>query len=286
MIGITLSFNLSAQISIGAATPHASAVLDINVNSLPNNAKKGLLLPRVDLTDALDVVTIPAPATGLLVYNRTDAGTEPDDVVSNNIYVWQADTWKKFSNIPEVKELKVPIDFAIASATKQIFTSPEITAINSPTTVEVVPVKWNLATDVIILNPDDIYLENTTQVRVLTSSLYQISGTFSFNPDTSGSATNTVLTLQKSTNNGATWTNVIGAALPFETGIAQHVQSIVFPDSVKRFEANDLLRFVVSRPKNPHISGPAPANYGTNSGVQSRLDTDLNKSVRFTRLTE
>lgn len=288
LLFIVASFlsSVQAQVAIGVNTAHPSAALDVNVNSLPNNAKKGLLFPRVDLQNATDVTTIPSPANGLLVYNRTDGGTSPNEILANNLYSWRINTWKKFTNIPEVKELKLPTDFVLASVTKQIFTSTEITLLNSPAVVNTVPIVWNTATDVLIANPDDIVLETTSTIRVLTTSLYQISGTFSFKPDTSGNATNCVITLQSSTNNGTSWTNVLGSALPFEIGSAQHVQTIVLPGALKEFQQNELLRFVVSRPKNPYASGASPANYGTNSGIQSRLDTDLNKSVRIRKITE
>jgi hypothetical protein len=56
------SIHLFAQTGIGTTTPHASAKLEVNSNN------KGFLPPRVALTGVYDVSTIPAPATGLLVY--------------------------------------------------------------------------------------------------------------------------------------------------------------------------------------------------------------------------
>ena len=56
-------------INTTGATPDASAALDIDYTD------KGLLIPRVALTSTTDVVTIPAPATSLLVYNTNAAMT-------------------------------------------------------------------------------------------------------------------------------------------------------------------------------------------------------------------
>jgi hypothetical protein len=56
-------------INTTGATPDASAALDIDYSD------KGLLIPRVSLTSNNDVVTIPAPATSLLVYNTNAAMT-------------------------------------------------------------------------------------------------------------------------------------------------------------------------------------------------------------------
>jgi collagen triple helix repeat protein len=70
LVLITLSTFVFAQnvgINTTGAVPDASAALDIDY---PN---KGLLVPRVALLDTTDVVTIPAPATSLLVYNTNAA---------------------------------------------------------------------------------------------------------------------------------------------------------------------------------------------------------------------
>ncbi|ANF52701.1 hypothetical protein A0O34_20250 [Chryseobacterium glaciei] len=78
--------SINAQVGIGTSTPNPSSILDINVNSLPTNAKKGLLLPQVALTSVNDLTTIPNPANGLLVYNTVNAGLVPTNVVKDNVY--------------------------------------------------------------------------------------------------------------------------------------------------------------------------------------------------------
>ena len=55
------------SVGIGTTTPDASAILDIK------STNKGLLVPQVSLTSSTDVTTVPTPATGLLVYNTSDA---------------------------------------------------------------------------------------------------------------------------------------------------------------------------------------------------------------------
>ncbi|MBI2281539.1 MAG: hypothetical protein HYU68_12755 [Bacteroidetes bacterium] len=64
-------FALSQNVGINStgALPDNSAGLDIDYTN------KGLLVPRVSLTSTTDVVTIPAPATSLLVYNTNAAMT-------------------------------------------------------------------------------------------------------------------------------------------------------------------------------------------------------------------
>lgn len=276
---------LSGQIGVGTITPDSSAALDIDVSSLPVTAKKGFLMPRVRLENNIDEITIPNPVNNLLIYSKENNGTAPNEIYGHFIYSWRGNRWDKFSNLSEVRSQKAPIDFAVAGKAKQVFSSSQVSTLNSMAAVNTVPIVWNPANDVIIANPADVILSGSTEIKILTTSLYQISGTVSFKPDAAG-ATNCVITLQKSSDDGATWTDIMGAVMPFETSIAQHNETIVFPDCVKNFQANDLIRFVVSRPKNPWTSGAAPANYGSNSGVQSRLDNDVNKSFRFTRLQE
>lgn len=70
----TWSALLAAQnigINVIGATPHASALLDVDVSALPSNAKRGLLIPRVTSAER---AAIPSPAIGLLVYDITIGG--------------------------------------------------------------------------------------------------------------------------------------------------------------------------------------------------------------------
>jgi hypothetical protein len=57
----------NGQIGIGTSSPDASAALDIT------STNKGMLIPRVALTGATDAITVPSPATGLLVYNTNNS---------------------------------------------------------------------------------------------------------------------------------------------------------------------------------------------------------------------
>ena len=62
---LALPFAIFAQnnVGVGTNTPDASAVLDIE------STNKGLLIPRVSLTDVFATLPVSNPATGLLVYN-------------------------------------------------------------------------------------------------------------------------------------------------------------------------------------------------------------------------
>lgn len=87
---IISAFNLQAQegvlIDYVGTTRDNSAVLDIR------SANQGVMVPRVDLDDINDNVTIPNPATSLLVYNQVNAGTAPNSVTPGYCPKYQA-TW-------------------------------------------------------------------------------------------------------------------------------------------------------------------------------------------------
>lgn len=75
-----------AQTGIGTTTPHASAKLEVSATN------KGFLPPRIALTGTLDVSTITSPATGLVIYNTSTAGTSPNNVLPG-YYYWDGSKW-------------------------------------------------------------------------------------------------------------------------------------------------------------------------------------------------
>ncbi|WP_449397393.1 hypothetical protein [Chryseobacterium wanjuense] len=56
-----------AQVGMGTSNPDISSVLELSATN------KGFLPPRIGLTSSTDAVTIPNPATGLIVYNTNTA---------------------------------------------------------------------------------------------------------------------------------------------------------------------------------------------------------------------
>ncbi len=73
---------LTAQTGIGTPNPHPSAKLEVSATN------KGFLPPRVTLISVTDVSTVPAPATGLLVYNTGD-----NNGLSAGYYFWNGNAW-------------------------------------------------------------------------------------------------------------------------------------------------------------------------------------------------
>lgn len=78
------------QVGIGTTTPDASAMLEIN------NANKGVLIPRVSLTNVTNTTTpINAPATSLIVYNTNAAVTGGSGI---GFYYFNGTQWVSFSS--------------------------------------------------------------------------------------------------------------------------------------------------------------------------------------------
>lgn len=86
LFALATQFVSAQNVGIGTTTPNSSAMLDVV------STNKGLLVPRVALTGANDVVTIPSPAVSLLVYNTATAGG-----VTPGFYYWVGTTWLRLN---------------------------------------------------------------------------------------------------------------------------------------------------------------------------------------------
>ncbi len=70
----------NGNIGVNNNTPNSSAILDIS------SINKGVRLPNVPLTSAVDAATITAPALSLLIYNTEFDGVAPNNVVPGYYY--------------------------------------------------------------------------------------------------------------------------------------------------------------------------------------------------------
>jgi hypothetical protein len=84
----------SGSVGVGTTTPDASAIFEMNVSQLASGSKKGFLGPRVALTSNTDIVTIPSPAVGLLVFNL---GTNPSFAFAGYAF-WNGSEWRALDN--------------------------------------------------------------------------------------------------------------------------------------------------------------------------------------------
>ena len=103
---VAFSFAQNVAINADASLPNSSAMLDVK------SASKGLLIPRVALAGTADVTTVPSPATSLMVYNTTAAGTGTTAVVPG-YYYWNGSAWVRLvSSTTTYSSTKTTIPFA------------------------------------------------------------------------------------------------------------------------------------------------------------------------------
>lgn len=74
----------NSQVGIGTSSPNRSSILDLE------SSNKGLLPPRINLSGATDILTIPSPATGLIVYHTGNVDFE------SGYYYFNGTEWSKF----------------------------------------------------------------------------------------------------------------------------------------------------------------------------------------------
>ena len=208
LLALSLSFlAVSAQaqqeqsaVGVGTRTPYSSA-LDLDVSNLPNGQKKGFLLPKVALTGKKDTHTISNPKRAMMVYNMQDAGSGEEKVYKNLVYVWTGQEWVPFSNLPEIRKLKRPIHFVLASKRK---ISIDIAKFNS----QGMTLKWN-AGEVYLKNVKDVKVPvgaSFEEFEILTEAYYEFTGSFNFKSNANG-ATSVITLLQKKTGHGG-WVTI------------------------------------------------------------------------------
>ncbi|NML58652.1 hypothetical protein [Chryseobacterium cheonjiense] len=102
----------NGSVGIGTSIPDASAALEVNASN------KGMLIPRVALTGSIDVVTIPSPVTGLMVYN-TGAGA----LTYKGFVFWNGTEWRSLENETLINPNVQQIDCAKAFLSPAIYTA-------------------------------------------------------------------------------------------------------------------------------------------------------------------
>ncbi|HRO75080.1 MAG TPA: hypothetical protein PLP27_02895, partial [Crocinitomicaceae bacterium] len=88
MVNFFTTSNLNAQnvgINSTGATPNTSAGLDVDFSN------KGVLIPRVTLTNNTDVTTVPSPVVSLMVYHNGSVG-----LPTAGFYYWNGTLWVNF----------------------------------------------------------------------------------------------------------------------------------------------------------------------------------------------
>lgn len=278
LLALSLSFlAVSAQaqqeqsaVGVGTRTPYSSA-LDLDVSNLPNGQKKGFLLPKVALTGKRDAHTIPSPKKAMMVYNMQDAGSGEEKVYKNLVYVWTGQEWVPFSNLPEIRKLKRPIHFVLASKRK---ISIDIAKFNS----QGMTLRWE-ANEVYLKNVKDVKVPAGVpfeEIEILTEAYYEFTGSFNFKSNANG-ATSVITLLQKKTGHGG-WVTIASSSLPFDRGTQTWSQTLVFPVVTHKLKQGDKLRVVLKKGEGANQRSGAKIAYDPENSE------DITMNIRLTRL--
>lgn len=259
-----------SAVGVGTRTPYSSA-LDLDVSHLPNGKKKGFLLPKVALSGKQDTHTIHSPKKAMMVYNTQTAGSGDQQVYANLVYVWTGQEWVPFSNLKEIRRLKKPIHFVLASKRKIPI---EISKFNNSG----MPLKWE-AGEVYLKNEKDVKVPSASsfeEIEILREAYYEFTGSFNFKSNAS-SATSVVVLLQKKSTYG-TWATIASSSLPFERGVQTWSQTIVFPVFTQKFKQGDKLRVVLKKGEG------AAQMSGAKIAYEPSNPEDVTMNIRLTRL--
>lgn len=267
------SLVLSAQMGIGTKNPHTSAILDVNVDALVQ--KKGFLLPRVALQNNEDVATITSPVAGMTVFSTEDAGSGAQLLHGNRVSAFDGAKWQSISTLGEIKTLKVPTEFIVASTTEQVFNDDgQLASVNSGV-VEVV--KWQ-SSEISINNLDDVSFADN-EFTILNKGFYQFSGSVNVKVDVSATAHSQIVLVLQSSTDGSLWTDFYSTSVPVDIAIAGKVRTIPVPRFIKELSANERVRMVLYKPA-------AMANFGTQAGIVVKDAGDQSKSFRITTIKQ
>ena len=255
---------LHAQTGIGTRTPDASTILEVS-----SDAKKGgVLLPKVNLQNALDVTTIPNPAAGLMVYNTNTAGIAPNEVETDHHYFWNGSRWVDLADINTLKKLLLPQVFFCQEPIEQELTPANRSTINGGGNVQVTFNNIYVLTN----NGNNVTLSNNRFIINQTGE-YEVSGYVNYNPhldDSDDSNTNLLYKIQRSTNGGGTWTTVAQTILVWGKKTGGYSRTLIAPPSVIHFDTNNVLQVVISRTyggtheSGATISVPGGLNFSKN----------------------
>lgn len=243
------SASLFPQVGIQTSQVAPSAILEINTNDLAVGNKKGFLPPRVALTGNRDTTTIPSPATGLFVYNTADAGAFPNNVIANKYYYWNGTIWTDLSVTSSLAGYLADRILSLNSTSTQTFTYAGINATSAANGG--IPVSF--ADGDIVTNTGAIATKAGDAFIISITGLYEVTGFVNYNPNRTsignpqrGCFLN--LKLQRSTDNGTTWTDIIGNRTAWGVRATNNLKTAILSSTPVYLTAGQRLRMVVQNP--------------------------------------
>ncbi|WP_281677380.1 hypothetical protein [Porphyromonas endodontalis] len=240
------------SVGVFTKTPDASAALDVDVSTLPANGKKGILLPRVQLTGKTDRTTIPNPAVGLVVYNLEDRGTGNDQVERDMFYFWDGAKWLDMTNIDIVIRELLPQVFFILQGDTQNVASKKTNSLYNGHEVQLTysqeNITLNTGNNVRLNDAEDTF-------EILNSGDYEISGIVGYNPNIwknvnqLNTCTNLEFIIQRKSSHSSSWMNIARCVSAWGNNTVLNSRHMVISPMVVKFEKGDKIRAVVKQTK-------------------------------------
>ncbi|WP_424038853.1 hypothetical protein [Porphyromonas endodontalis] len=240
------------SVGVFTKTPDASAALDVDVSTLPANGKKGILLPRVQLTGKTDRTTIPNPAVGLVVYNLEDRGTGNDQVERDMFYFWDGAKWLDMTNIDIVIRELLPQVFFILQGDTQNVASKKTNSLYNGHEVQLTysqeNITLNTGNNVRLNDAEDTF-------EILNSGDYEISGIVGYNPNIwknvnqLNTCTNLEFIIQRKSSHSSSWMNIARCVSAWGDNTVLNSRHMVISPMVVKFEKGDKIRAVVKQTK-------------------------------------
>lgn len=271
------SLSVYGQVGINTDTPDPSAIIEVSADSPPGSTvvtKKGMLIPRVALSDAVDVTTIPDPAKGLLVINTANSGTYPTEVLANEYYYWDGAHWERLILKSVVDEAVKSRIFYVESNTKQDVPPSTINFTNT-NNFKYIVATFNGATPVNIGNI--ITLNSDSSFTVNISGLYDFSAFVNFNPMKNSSSAFLNLVIQISTDGGLNWVN--SSALTRTTwgdNVPSYIKTATIQSFPVKLDKETRFRLVFFSP----FANSDFGNTGTNPYVGTTDHLPISKGLR------
>lgn len=278
---LTIPFGLvpiCGQVGLGTTTVQSSAMLEMNVDNLPSNQKKGFLGPRLELQSNTDVTTVPTPAVGLIVFNTTTNGTYPNNVIANKYYFWNGTKWSEMAITSIVEAAVVPRIYYGSTSNIQSFDYVQMN--NAVKQLVTFP---NMS----VFNQGDIVTYDATNstFTASVSGLYEISSFINYNPNNNKTLTgqygrsflNYIIEVQRTGT--ATWEQLVGTRTAWGDKAATYFKTVNIPPVPVTLQKNDKVRFLVV---NPFTDGSG--NYHATAGdaqIGTTTNLPVSKSVKF-----
>ena len=258
------------SVGVFTKTPDASAALDVDVSTLPANGKKGILLPRVQLTGKTDRTTIPNPAVGLVVYNLEDRGTGNDQVERDMFYFWDGAKWLDMTNIDIViRELLPQVFFILQGDTQNVaskkhrpslFHGDEVQLSYSENSEDP---NGNIVEHITLNTGNNVRLNDDEDTfEILNAGDYEISGIIGYNPNiwknvnAISTSTNLEFIIQrKSIQTGWQWKNIARCVSAWGNNTVLNSRHMVISPMVVKFAKGDKIRAIVKQTKGDRPGG-------------------------------